>query len=427
MPPRGHWPVRGRAEGIVFFSTQGYKAIHPDRQAHGTGPWRSRGYLTVDFELSDDQQALRQSVVEFARRELDGGVADADKVAAFPREKWKACADLGLLGLPVPTEYGGGGADALTTIVALEALGYGCSDNGLIFSLNAQLWACETPIVHFGSEGQKRRYLPGLCDGSLIAAHAMSEPDSGSDAFALSTTAAASEGGYVLNGTKTFVTNAPEADLYVVFATIDRSLGFAGVTGFLVERDNPGLSLGRPLSKMGLRTSPMSEVVLTDCEVPEEATLGAPGGGMVVFNASMLWERSCILASTVGSMERQLEQALSYARERKQFGSSIGSFQGVAHRLVDMKLRLETARLLVYRLGWMLDAGRPATLDSALVKLHLSESYVRSSLDALQVHGGYGYMTEYEVEREVRDAIGSRLYSGTSEIQYNIAARSLGL
>jgi hypothetical protein len=381
----------------------------------------------VDFELTDYQQSLRQSVVEFAQRELGGDVVERDRDATFSRELWAKCAALGLPGLPVPAEYGGSGADALTTIVALEALGYGCADNGLVFSLNAHMWACEIPIVHFGTEEQKRRYLPGMCDGSLVAAHGMSEPGSGSDAFALITTAAESDGGYVLNGTKTFVTNASEADLYVVFATIDRSLGFAGVTGFLVERTNPGLSIGRPLSKMGLRTSPMSEVVLTDCEVPEHALLGEPGGGMVVFNDSMLWERSCILASTVGAMERQLEQALSYARERKQFGTAIGSFQAVAHKLVDMKIRLETARLLVYRLGWMLDSGRPAALDSALVKLHLSESYVHSSLDALQVHGGYGYMTEYGLEREVRDAIGSRLYSGTSEIQYNIAARSMGL
>jgi alkylation response protein AidB-like acyl-CoA dehydrogenase len=289
------------------------------------------------------------------------------------------------------------------------------------------MWACETPIVHFGTEEQKSRYLPGLADGSLLGAHGMSEPGSGSDAFALATTAARTGSGYVLNGTKTFVTNAPEADLHVLFATIDRALGFAGITAFLVEKGTPGLSVGRPLSKMGLRTSPMSEVVLEDCEVPDAAVLGEPGGGMAVFNTSMLWERSCILSSAVGAMERQLEQAIAYARERRQFGEPIGSFQAVSHRLVDMKLRLETARLLLYRLAWLLDSGRSATLDSALVKLHLSDSYVRSSLDALQVLGGYGYMTEYELEREVRDAIGSRLYSGTSEIQYNIAARSMGL
>ena len=381
----------------------------------------------MNFELTEEQQLLRRSVADFARQELNDDVIGRDRDAEFPREAWRKCAEFGLLGLPVPKEYGGAGADATTTMVALEALGYACTDNGLIFSLNAQMWACETPIARFGTEEQKQRFLPGLCDGSLIAAHGMSEPGSGSDAFSLTTTAEQNGSGYIINGTKTFVTNAPASDLFVVFATIDRSLGFAGVTSFVVENGAPGLSVGKPLSKMGLRSSPMSELFLEDCNVPEGSVLGKLGGGMAVFNASMTWERSCILASTVGTMERQLERSLAYAQERKQFGRTIGGFQAVSHRLVDMKLRLETARLLLYKLGSLLDSGKPATLESALVKLHLSDCYLQSSLDALQVHGGYGYMTEYELERDVRDAIGSRLYSGTSEIQYNIAAGSMGL
>ena len=381
----------------------------------------------MDFDLTADQRALRASIIEFARRELNDGVVERDKSGTFSREAWQKVAELGLLGLPVPEEYGGAGADATTTIAALEALGYGCTDNGLIFSVNAQMWACATPIVRFGSEEQKQRYLPPLSDGSMIAAHGMSEPGSGSDAFSLSTTARKQDGGYVLDGSKTFVTNAPESDLFVVFGTIDKELGFAGVTAFLVEKGTPGLTVGQPLSKMGLRTSPMSELFFDGCEVPAEAVLGRPGTGMRVFDYSMTWERGCILASTVGTMERQLERSLEYARERRQFGVPVGTFQAVSHRLVDMKLRLETSRLLVYRLGALIDAGEPAGLESALVKLHLSESYLRSSLDALQVHGGYGYMTEYELEREVRDAIGSKLYSGTTEMQYNIAAKNLGL
>jgi alkylation response protein AidB-like acyl-CoA dehydrogenase len=381
----------------------------------------------MDFDLTEEQRLLRDAVVEFARGELNGDVVERDRTGSFSREAWAKCASLGLLGLPIPREYGGAGADAVTTLVALEALGYGCTDNGLIFSINAQLWACATPIARYGSDEQKRRYLPGLCDGSLIAAHGMSEPGSGSDAFAMTTVAERTDAGYVLNGSKTFVTNAPESDVFVVFATIDRTAGFAGVTGFVVENGTPGLTVGKPLSKMGLRTSPMSELFFEGCEVEEASLLGKPGGGMAVFNTSMTWERSCILASTVGTMERQLERAVAYAQERRQFGQPIGGFQAVSHKLVDMKLRLETTRLLLYRLGWLLDNGKPVALDSALVKLHLSDCYVRSSLDALQVHGGYGYMTEYELERDVRDAIGSRLYSGTSEIQYNIAARSMGL
>ena len=247
----------------------------------------------------------------------------------------------------------------LTTVIALEALGYACTDNGLIFSLNAQMWACETPILHFGTEEQKQRYLPGLCDGSLLAAHGMSEPGSGSDAFALATTAE-DGGGYVLNGTKTFVTNAPEADLFVVFATIDRTLGFAGITAFLVERDTPG-PLGRAAA---LEDGPAH--VADERGVPRglrgrrERCSASPAAGWRSSTRRWTWERSCILASTVGAMERQLERSIAYAQEREQFGSPIGSFQAVAHLLVDMKLRLETARLLLYRLGWLLDSGKPA-------------------------------------------------------------------
>jgi alkylation response protein AidB-like acyl-CoA dehydrogenase len=381
----------------------------------------------MDFDLTEEQRALRDSIVAFASRELNDDVVERDKNGTFSRENWKKCADIGLLGLPVPEEYGGAGAGAVTTIAALEALGYACTDNGLIFSVNAQMWACETPIVRFGSEEQKQRWLPGLCDGSVIAAHGMSEPGSGSDAFSLSTTAEQNGDAYVLNGSKTFVTNAPESDLFLVFGTIDKELGFAGVTAFLVEKGMPGLTVGKPLSKMGLRTSPMSELFFDGCEVPAANLLGKPGQGMLVFDSSMSWERGFILASTVGTMTRQLERSLAYGRERRQFGQPIGSFQAVAHKLVDMKLRVDTARLLLYRLGWQIDQGEPTTLESALVKLYLSECYVRSSLDALQVHGGYGYMTEYELERDLRDAIGSRLYSGTSELQYNVAAKSMGL
>jgi alkylation response protein AidB-like acyl-CoA dehydrogenase len=312
-------------------------------------------------------------------------------------------------------------------VLALEALGFGCTDNGLIFSLNAQMWACEVPLVRFGTEEQKRRYLPGLCDGSLIGAQAITEPEAGSDALGLTTTAERRGNGYVLHGGKTFATNAPEADVVLVYASTDRSQGFSALAAFVLDRETPGMTIGPPLEKMGLRTSPMAEVFLEGCEVPADRMLGKPGSGMAIFNLAMLWERSCILASTVGTMQRQLERCIEYARERKQFGQPIGKFQAVSHRIAEMKVRVETARLLVYRLGWLLEQGKANALDAAVAKLHLSECYVQSSLDALQIHGGYGYMTEYELEREVRDAVGSRIHSGTSDIQRNIIARSLGL
>jgi alkylation response protein AidB-like acyl-CoA dehydrogenase len=381
----------------------------------------------IDFELTPEQSAFRNEVAAFAQGALGGDAPGSDEAGGFPREGWRKCAEFGIHGLPIPAEYGGLGADAISIVLALEALGYGCRDNGLLFSVNAQLWACVRPIVRFGTEEQKARYLPGLGDGSIVAGHAMSEPGSGSDAFALSTTATASGDFYVLNGSKTFVTNAPVADLLVVFATTDRNRGFAGLCAFLVPRDAPGLSIGQPLHKMGLRTSPMSEVFFDDCEVSADQMLGQPGAGMAIFNSSMEWERGCILACTVGTMQRQLERCIAYARERRQFDQPIGKFQAVSHRIADMKVRLEAARLVAYRMAWLLDQGRSTPLDSALTKLYLSESFVQSSMDAVAVHGGYGYMAEYELERELRDAIGSRIYSGTSDLQRNIIAHHLSL
>ena len=381
----------------------------------------------MDFDLTVEQSVLRDEVIRFARGELNHDVGVRESQSRFPASEWLKCAQFGIQGLPVPSKYGGQGADPLTIMVAMEALGYGCSDNGLIFSLNAQMWACEMPILHFGTDEQKRKYLPALSDGSLVAGHGMSEPGSGSDAFGLSTTVKEKGDRWVLNGSKTFVTNAPIASLFVVFATTDRKKGFAGLSAFLVERDTPGLSVGQPMAKMGLKTSPIGELFLQDCEIPAENLLGKVGGGMPVFNSSMEWERSCILASTVGAMQRQVERCIEYARGRSQFGQPIGAFQAVSHKIVDMKLRVETARCMLYRLGWLMSQGKATPLDSALVKLHLSESFVSTSLDAIQVHGGYGYMVEYELERELRDAVGSRIYSGTSEIQRNLAAAQLGL
>ena len=377
--------------------------------------------------LDEEQRSLQRSIIAFAQRELNKGLRERDHDSTFSRESWLKCAQVGLMGISVPQEYGGAGADATTIAAVMEGLGYGCEDNGLIFALGAQTWACVHPIIRFGSEHQKKRYLPGLCGGSLIAAHGMTEPGSGSDAFSLATTATAVDGGWILNGSKTFSTNASESDLFVVFATTDRKLGFAGLSAFLVERDAQGLDVGRPFPKMGLRTSHLGELFFSDCEIPSEALLGSPGAGMAIFNSSMRWERSLILAPAVGTMLRQLERCTAYARERFQFGQPIGSFQAVSHRLAEMKLRLETAHLMLYRVAALLDAGTATDLDAALTKLHLSESLVQSSLDALQIHGGSGYVTETGLEREVRDALGSRIYSGTSEMQRNVIARHLGL
>jgi len=309
----------------------------------------------------------------------------------------------------------------------LESLGYGCKDNGLVFSINAHMWTAAIPIQDFGTDAQKRRWLPGLCNGSLIGGNAMSEPGSGSDAYSLRTTAEKRGDRYVLNGSKTFVSNGPIADLIIVFAVTDKQKGANGISVFVVPKGTKGFSVARELDKMGLKTSPRAELFFEDCEVPAENRLGKEGAGQTLFTHSMTWERGCILASAVGSMERLLEMSIRYARERKQFGQPIGKFQLVATKIVDMKLRLETARALLYHAAWLRSRGKSIFLEAAMAKLHISESWVATAQDALQVFGGYGYMQEYEVERELRDALGSRLYSGTSEIQRTIIAPLLGL
>ncbi len=381
----------------------------------------------MDFSLSQEQLDLQQAVIKFAERELSDDLVHRDARGEFSRPLWQKCAGFGIQGLPIPEPYGGSGFDALTTILALEALGYACQDNGLLFSLNAQMWSFELPIWKFGREEQKLRFLPRLCEGSMIGVQAMTEPGSGSDAFGLRTTAEKRGDRYVLNGSKTFVTNAPVADAFLVFARTDLAKAFAGISAFVVERDTPGLSVGKEMHKMGLRTSPMGELALNECAVPEENLLGPRGAGATIFQVSMDWERTLILACAVGTMRRQVERCVSYAKERTQFGQPIGKYQAVAHRIVDMKIRLETARLLLHRVGWLKANGKRTRVESAMVKLYLSECFLHSSLDAVQIHGGYGYMAEYGFERDLRDAVGGRMYSGTSEIQKNIVAAGLGL
>jgi alkylation response protein AidB-like acyl-CoA dehydrogenase len=380
----------------------------------------------MDFSFTPDQLALREEIAKFARQELNEDLAARDRDETFSRENWLKCARFGIHGLPFPRAHGGSEADIVTTMLAMEGFGLGCRDSGLIFAINAQMWAVQMPILMFGSEEQKQTYLPKLCSGELIGAHGMTEPGSGSDAMSLTTTAVRDGDRYVLNGSKTFVTNAPIADLFVVFATTDPKRGFLGVTGFLVERGAKGLTTAG-IEKMGLRTSPMGEIALTDCEVPAKNVIGAEGMGSKIFNASMEWERSCILASHLGAMEHQLDTCIEYARTRKQFNRPIGKFQSVANRIVDMKVRLETARLVLYRVAWRKQADQEAVMDAAIAKLYLSEAWVQSCLDAIQIHGGYGFTTELGIERDLRDSIGGRIYSGTSELQRNIIASRLGL
>ena len=381
----------------------------------------------MDFELTPEQQAVQEAAIEFARRELNESMIERDASQTFSRNGWQKCAAFGVQGMSIPKEYGGRGSDAITTIAMMEGLGFGGSDQGLLFAINAQMWTTSIPLLMYGTEEQKLKYLPGLCDGSLIGANGTSEPEAGSDAFSMQSRALKNGSGYTLNGRKIFVTNAPVADLFVVYATLDAKLRGSGICAFLIEKGTKGLSIGPKKEKMGLRTALMAELALDDCRLPHSALLGREGRGAEMFHCSMTWERGCILAACLGTMRRQLERCVEHARKRKQFGQPIGKFQSVANRVVDMKVRYETARLLIYKFGWLMQSNKSAEMDAAIAKLYASESFVKSCLDAIQVHGGSGFMTELELEREMRDSIGSTLYSGTSEIQRNIIARGLGI
>jgi alkylation response protein AidB-like acyl-CoA dehydrogenase len=381
----------------------------------------------VDFLLSAEQRELTEAATAFARRELNHDLVKREEAAEFPREAWRKCASFGIQGLPVPGELGGAGADVLTTALVMEALGYGCQDNGLLFSLNAQMWSVEMPLVTFGTPAQQRAYLPGMVSGDLIGAHAMTEPGSGSDALHMRTRAERQGDHYLLDGTKQYITNAPVADVLLVYAVHPDRPGLSGISAFLVSAATPGIAVSSGFEKMGLRTSPMGEVTLQDCLVPAESRMGPEGAGMSIFNSSMEWERSCLFASVAGAMRRQLEACVGYARSREQFGQPIGKFQGVSGKLADMYVRLEAARSLIYRVAWLKQQGKFAPADAAAAKLFTSEAWVSSSRDAIQVHGAFGYMKDAGIERDLRDAVAGTIYSGTSEIQRVVIARMLGL
>ncbi|MEM1118404.1 MAG: acyl-CoA dehydrogenase family protein, partial [Bacteroidota bacterium] len=282
-------------------------------------------------------------------------------------------------------------------------------------------------ILAVGSEAQKERFLPRLCSGETVGAFGITEAETGSDTYALQARAEAVDGGYVINGRKSYITSAPIADLAVVFATTNPDLGRWGVSAFLVERGAEGFSTSPVRDKMGMRTTPMGDLIFEDCFVPEDQRLGPEGVGVSLFATAMESERGYIFASQIGRMERQLEEAVAYASERRAFGQPIGKYQSVSNRVADMKLRLETARMLLYKVAWLEHTGQPAALEAAMAKLHLSEVFVDSSLDAIRIHGARGYVTEFEVERDLRDGVGGLLYSGTSDIQRNVIARLLGL
>lgn len=379
----------------------------------------------MDFSFSQEQLDLRDRTRKFAEDHLgaslrarEAGGSDAE----LWRSDWKAAAEYGVFSALVEEAYGGHDAGIIDTILMLEALGEGCADNGLTLGFNGQLWAVMEPIIAFGTEAQKSKYLPGFCNGALVGAHAMTESASGSDAFALSTTARETDDGYILNGEKVYVGLGPVCDIALVFATVDPALGRWGLTAFIVEASDEGFFHGQAEDKLGLRASSHGSVRMENCFVPKDRLLGEEGMGAAIFNHSMEWERSFIFASHVGRMARQLQICADYAHDRQVFGQPIEQNQSVSNRLADMRLRLETSRMLLYKTAWMKSQNLPCASEAAMAKLHISESFTASSMDAIRIHGGLGYMEESGVPRDLRDAVGGVIYSGTSDIQRQIIA-----
>lgn len=377
----------------------------------------------MDFSWTPQQQAKHSQAKEFAKQLDTSDLIQRDQQGSFSKELWNRCAEFGIQALTIPTKFGGDDCSILDAITTIENLSYGCRDNGLLFALNAQLWTVQQPLLQFGNEEQKEKFLKPLCSGEKIAAHALTEPQSGSDVYSLSTTADKCEGGYLLNGRKHLITLAPIADFFLVFTTTNLTLGKWGLTAFLIPAEQKGLTIGATQPKMGLRTVPIGEIEFKDCFVPDNYRLGKEGAGFSITNHSLEFDRIGCMAAHVGAMERQLQDTISYTRERKQFGEPIQSFQSVSNRLAEMKLRLETSRLLLYKTAWLKSTGQATTMESSLLKLHLSESFLQSSLDTIRNHGGSGYLTETEVERDLRDSVGGVIYAGTSDIQRNIISK----
>jgi alkylation response protein AidB-like acyl-CoA dehydrogenase len=386
---------------------------------------------TDDLALSallNPRHPIKVEVADWARAELDpGDLVDRDRTLTFFRRGWEACARKGILGSAVASEFGGAGDDLVTTLLKLEGLGLGCRDNGFGFAVASQVLSFQGVITRSGSEAQRGRILPAACAGERIGAVAMTEEISGSDTFALATRATPTEDGWALDGTKRYITLAPVADEVVVFAVTDPDAGTWGLSAFLVPTDRPGITCTPSQGMMGLRTSAVGDVELEACPVTEADLIGPVGAGAGIFQASMAGERALILATHLGAAERQIEAAVARSRTRVQFGEPIGAFQAVSHRLADMRSRLDAARLLVYRAAIVLARGGHAAMESAVAHAVGQEAVAEIALGAARVHGARGYMTEFEVEREVRDALGATVHAGTSDLQKNLIAALMGV
>ena len=376
----------------------------------------------MDFELSDEQQLIRDAVREFAEAEVAPIAAELDRDHRFPTELLPRLAEMNLMGMPYPEKVGGAGADYLSYLIAIEELSRACASTSVVVSAHSSL--ATWPVFKFGTEAQHERYLHDMASGRRLGGFALTEPAAGTDAAAGTTTATLHADGYALNGSKMFITNAPFADVYIVFAKTDPERGTRGMSAFIVEKDAPGFSVGEAEHKLGIRGSSTPPIYFSDCRIPKEALLGGEGDGFKIAMQTLDGGRIGVSAQALGIAQAALDAAIAYAKERVQFGKPIATLQAIQWMIADMATEVDAARLLVYRAASCVDKGVPYSTEGAMAKLFASETATRVAGKAIQIHGGYGYTESYPVERNYRDAKITELYEGTSEVQRMVIARS---
>jgi len=376
----------------------------------------------MDFELTDEQQLTREAVREFAEAEVAPIAAELDRDHHFPCELLPTLADMNLMGMPYPEKEGGAGADYVSYVIAIEELSRACASTAVIMAAHTTL--ATWPIFKFGTAAQKERYLRDMASGRRLGAFALTEPAAGTDAGAGTATPVLKGDEYVLNGSKIFITNAPFAEIYIVFAKTDPARGTRGMSGFIVEKDTPGFSVGEAEHKLGIRGSSTPPLYFADCRIPKDALLGGEGNGFKIAMQTLDGGRICIAAQALGIAQAALDASVAYAKERVQFGKPIAALQAIQWMIADMATEVDAARLLAYRAASRVDNGRPYSTEGAMAKLFASETATRVAGKAIQIHGGYGYTESYPVERNWRDAKITEIYEGTSEAQRMVIARS---
>ena len=378
----------------------------------------------MDFQFTDEQHMFREQVIRFAKKEIVPRVQEHDLKGEFDRQSFGKLGEFGILGLHFPESLGGSDADVVTTVLAGEALGEAGVDGGLTLAYGAHTFLCADTIYAHGTDRQRTAYIPKLASGEWVGCMGLTEPDAGSDVASMTTRAEKKGDRYILNGNKMFITNGPVADVAVVYAKTGKDLKHAGISAFIVEKGLKGFSAGNNLMKMGVRTSHTSELILEECEIPEANLIGQEGGGFLMAMQTVEWDRSALLAPFVGGMTYVLNKCARYARERYQFGRPIGQFQAIKHKLADIKIFIEAARTLCYRIAWCKDQGRPLNhLEAAVAKLFVGDWSLGPANDAMVLFGGYGYCQEYEVERYFRDSRLAPIGGGTSDIQKKIISK----